>query len=111
MYKTLLYLTAVRLIPEDSVLLMDEFENSLGVNCIDIFQPSQIAHSNLQFILTSHHPYIINNIPIANWKIVSRSRGKVVVKNASDYGLEHSKHEAFKRLLNLSAYQKGFDEE
>ena len=46
--------------PDGSVILIDEFENSLGVNCLDEITEDVVKESRrLQFILTSHHPYII----------------------------------------------------
>nr|WP_293102352.1 hypothetical protein [Okeania sp. SIO2F4] len=35
MLKTLMYISELYLSPEGSVILIDEFENSLGVNCLD----------------------------------------------------------------------------
>jgi energy-coupling factor transporter ATP-binding protein EcfA2 len=107
MLKTLLYISTLQLIPEDSVVFIDEFENSLGINCIDILSSNASINFNTQFIITSHHPYIIGNISMDNWKIVSRHGGKVIAKDASDYDLGKSKHRAFTKLLNLTAYRKG----
>lgn len=96
--------------PEGSVLLMDEFENSLGVNCIDELTNDILSsRRNIQFILTSHHPYIINNIPYQNWKIVTRKAGKVTVKSASDYRIGESKHDYFMQLLQLDDFSNGVD--
>jgi hypothetical protein len=107
MLKTLLYISTLQLIPENSVVFIDEFENSLGINCIDILSSNATSVYNTQFIITSHHPYIIGNINMDNWKIVSRYGGKVNVKDASEYDLGKSKHRAFTQLLNLTAYRKG----
>ncbi len=64
MLKSLLHISELYLLSEGSVILIDEFENSLGVNCID-FLTDDLIHENskIQFIATSHHPYVINNIP------------------------------------------------
>lgn len=38
-----------------------EFENGLGVNCIDVLAEILLSErKDLQFIITSHHPKIIN---------------------------------------------------
>jgi hypothetical protein len=55
----------------------------------------------LQFIATSHHPYIINNIPYEYWKIVTRKGGHISIRNASDYNLGKSKQEAFLQLTKI----------
>ena len=63
----------------------DEFENSLGVNCMGPLTDFILSRANdLQFIITSHHPYIINNIPKSYWKIVRRKGSAVRVTPASE---------------------------
>ncbi|MGL4553835.1 MAG: AAA family ATPase [Gemmataceae bacterium] len=106
MLRTLLHLAAVALWPPDSVLLIDEFENSLGVNCLDEVAQDMLSHSRrLQFIVTSHHPYIINHIPPKNWKIVTRAGSTVKTIDAAEAGIGRSRHEAFLQLINSPAYQ------
>jgi len=102
MFRTLMHLSDLYLCAEGSVILIDEFENSLGVNCID-----ELYKRNLQFIITSHHPYIINNIHYDNWKIVIRKASVVYAKEANEYRLGKSKHEAFIQLINLEEYATG----
>jgi hypothetical protein len=110
MFKTLLQISQLFLCSEDTVILIDEFENSLGINCIDTLTENLIHDSrNIQFILTSHHPYIINAIGMEYWKIVSRRGGIISTKDAKDYKLGNSKHEAFKQLIQLSDYRKGIN--
>ena len=41
----------------------------------------------LQFILPSHHPYIINGIGMEYWKVVSRTGGVISTKNADEFKL------------------------
>jgi len=108
MYKTLIHIAEMRLLENESIVLIDEFENSLGINCIDIVA-DDISNNkrNMQFIITSHHPYIINNINMKNWKIVMRTGSIVYTKNASELNLGRSKHEAFKQLINLKDYIGG----
>jgi|GEM_PF-3287081 len=97
-----------KLSSNESVLLIDEFENSLGVNCIDIVSDSLLnSNSNMQYIITSHHPYIINKIDMKYWKIVTRKGNVIQVKNISELNLPKSKHEAFKQLLNLKEFKDG----
>ncbi len=108
MLKTLAHITEIYLLPEGSVLLIDEFENSLGVNCVDIISELLNQRRDIQFILTSHHPYIINKILMKYWKIVTRKGSLVTVHKATDYeALSGSKHKAFTQLINLPDYTKG----
>ncbi|EKS8379534.1 ATP-binding protein [Bacillus cereus] len=110
MYKTLLFIALIKLTGKNSVIILDEFENSLGINCIELVA-SELLNGEKQFITTSHHPYIINKISMKYWKIVTRKGSEVRVKKASDYKLGKSKHEAFKQLLNLPAYTFGSADE
>jgi len=110
MLKTLVQLAYLHLSPTGTVFLIDEFENGFGVNCINDITDVLIHHGNdVQFILTSHHPYIINNIPLGNWKIVSRKAGVVDNYSADHFNLQESNHEAFTKLINLSVYFDGAD--
>ncbi|MFE7822297.1 hypothetical protein ACFU1R_29605, partial [Priestia megaterium] len=92
--------------PDDSIIIIDEFENSLGVNCIDLVA-GQLLQNKKQFIITSHHPYIINKISYTHWRIVIRNANKVIVRSSDYYRLGSSNHEAFKELLNLDAFLEG----
>ena len=108
MLKTIRYLAELHLWPAGSIILIDEFENSLGVNCLDVVTDELMQHGrDLQFILTSHHPYIINNIDMKHWKIVTRRGGTVTAHDASEFGLGKSKHEAFIQLINLKEFTEG----
>jgi len=85
MFRTLIFLIEVITAPKESVILIDEFENSLGINCMAELTDFILDKSpDIQFILTSHHPYIINNIPWDTWQIVSKSGNKVRVRKAQD---------------------------
>lgn len=102
MLKTFIHISKIYLSSPGTVILIDEFENSLGINCIDILTDDLIHESkNLQFIATSHHPYIINNIPYEYWKIVTRKGGHISIRDASDYHLGKSKQEAFLQLTKI----------
>lgn len=108
MRTTLAHIITLHLAPENSVILVDEFENSLGVNCLDaVVDLINNNERNIQFILTSHHPYIINNIPMKNWKVVLREGAKVRAVDAEELGLGKSKHEAFNQLIATDAFRFG----
>ncbi len=108
MLKTLLQISQLYLCAEGTVILIDEFENSLGINCIDILTEELLHNeSNLQLIITSHHPYIINTIGMEHWKLVTRKGGEITVRDAGEYPLGKSRHEAFKQLMQLEDYKEG----
>jgi len=112
MFSTLLHLIEIHLAPDGTVILIDEFENSLGINCMPSTADFINDHSNrLQFIITSHHPYIINEISWKSWKIVKRKGGNVRVINSADIPelQTTSTLDKFITLINLPVYEKGIE--
>jgi AAA15 family ATPase/GTPase len=108
MFRTLMQLSELYLCAEGTVFLIDEFENSLGINCInEITQYILNSDRQLQFVLTSHHPYIIDAIGMQNWKLVTRNAGIVKAHNISEFNIGKSRHSAFMQLLQLDEYQTG----
>jgi AAA15 family ATPase/GTPase len=108
MLRSLYLLADIHLCQDGSVILIDEFENGLGVNCMDaIIAEMQNAQRGLQFIITSHHPYIINSVDFQHWKLVTRNGGVISTHAASEFNLGKSRHKAFTQLINLEAYQTG----
>ncbi|NCQ85267.1 MAG: AAA family ATPase [Microcystis aeruginosa W13-18] len=102
MIKSLMFLATIKLSAAGSVILIDEFENSLGVNCLDtLTEDLLVNYRDLQFIITSHHPYIINNISAAYWKIVTRKGGVINVNNATDFHISKTRQKAFIDLINV----------
>ena len=101
--RTIYILACIHFCEPSSVVLFDELENSLGVNCLDemverIIQKS--AKKQMQFLLTSHHPYIINQLPTNSWLVVSQKDGIIDSKKASDLGLGKMKQDNFFDLIN-----------
>jgi len=84
MIRSLYLLFELFLTPCGSVILIDEFENGLGINCMpQIADLILDCEDRVQFILTSHHPYIINNIPWETWQLVGWKTKKICVKPAT----------------------------
>lgn len=110
MRRTVTHVAEMYLWPHGTVILIDEFENSLGVNCIDVITEDLLSHNRrLQFILTSHHPYIISNVGTRYWKIVTRKGGLVSTHDAATLGLGESSHDAFIQLINNDTYRDGVE--
>lgn len=113
MLKTLSVVSDLYLLPLRSVVLIDEFENSLGVNCIDAVGDFLSQNRDIQLIVTSHHPYIINTINMDYWKILTRRGGVVRVRRAEDFErlAKKSLHDNFTRLLEIDEIVQGVDGE
>jgi hypothetical protein len=101
MLKTLMYISELYLAPENSIILVDEFENSLGVNCLDSVTELILGDKGFQFFITSHHPYIINSVSPAYWKIVTRKGGVVTIKDSEDFHISEARQKAFVDLINV----------
>lgn len=103
MLKVLLLVCDVCTLPKGSSYLIDEYENSLGMSAIN-FLPSLLNEldSDCQYFLTSHHPYIINNIPTESWYVFSRVGSNVSIRHGNElvelYG--KSSQQAFVKLMN-----------
>ncbi|MBS1521228.1 MAG: ATP-binding protein [Bacteroidetes bacterium] len=112
MFRTLMQISAIYLCSEGTVLLIDEFENSLGINCLDELTSELLSgeRRSLQFIITSHHPYIINRIDVMNWKIVTRRGSLVKAQEATRYiEFDKSKQKAFIQLTQLDEFTTGIE--
>lgn len=110
MFRVLVHLIELAMAPLGTVIVIDEIENSLGVNCLPELTDRFLERSSeLQFILTSHHPYIINNVPSKWWKIVTRKGSTVTVRDEESIPAlkTASAHEKFILLMNLKEYEEG----
>lgn len=106
MFKTLLVLADIILSPDECVILMDEIENSLGLNCLQEVL-NELIISNKQVILTTHHPKIINTAPKNSWKIVTRNANEINVHDTSVLKSNNNSHDPFFQLINSEIYKCG----
>jgi AAA15 family ATPase/GTPase len=101
MLRTLNYLVELYLADVETVFLIDEFENSLGHNCLPrIAEDISLRSVDQQFIITSHHPDIINEFDMSCWKVISRKNGRISNKNAWDLPFSKTLHEPYLALIN-----------
>lgn len=106
MLKTIYYIVELFTMSQDSLVLIDEFENGLGVNCIDLLSELMLGErKDLQFIITSHHPKIINAIDKDRWKIIDRDVATVKNSGSAAYGIGNSQHDAYFNLINRWEYE------
>lgn len=110
MQKVLLLIVDTITQPVDELFLIEEYENSLGINAIDFFPTFISEHGHdRQVLMTSHHPNIINSVPISEWFVVNRSGTNIRVIPGTAlqerYGI--SKHKHFTQLINDPIYREG----
>lgn len=108
--KVIYILASVEFSVGNTTIFIDELENSLGINCLDSVTDYIIEKStydNIQFIVTSHHPYIINNISAKNWRIISQNAGIISSKSADEIGIDtkNNRQEQFFQLINYMGRQ------
>ncbi len=113
MKKVLLILSDIFILPKEGcIYLIDEYENSLGINAINFF-PSILfeAAEKSQFIITSHHPYIIGNVPVKDWIILHRKGNMVYIKQGKklEDRFGKSKQKAFIQLINEPFFIEGVE--
>jgi predicted ATPase len=112
MQKVLLILTDILTSPKEILYIIDEYENSLGVNAID-FLPTFIAEcgEGRQLLVTTHHPALINAAPIDTWLIFNRHGSNVRIKSGQDYEEKFgkSKQQKFIQLLNDPFFSEGVE--
>lgn len=105
MLKTIYYMVELFTMTGNSIVLIDEFENGLGVNCIDSLTDMLLEErDDLQFIITTHHPKIINRIPVNKWKIIERDKCTVKNINSKEYNIGRSQHDSYFSLINRWEY-------
>lgn len=107
MQKVLLILADLFILPNNSIYIIDEYENSLGINAINFFPDFLLDfNKSIQFLITSHHPYIINQIPVKNWYVLHRDGTKVKIKYGEELATQYgqSRQQAFVQLLNDPFY-------
>jgi len=107
MQKVLLIIADILTLPKGSIYIIDEYENSLGINAIDFLPQFLLEHGqDIQIFVTTHHPYLINSMPMKSWRVFHRTGSKVTIKNGKElensYG--KSKQKAFIQLINDPFY-------
>jgi len=111
MQRYLSFLVHLSFAPRGTVVLIDELESSFGINCLPAATHFLLSRApDLQLILTSHHPYIIEQIPPDHWKIVTRKGSHVRVLDAAAIPAleeDRSRLDRFTRLINLPEYEQG----
>jgi hypothetical protein len=112
MQKIFLLVLDTLLLSGGGVLMVDEYENSLGINAIN-FLPDLLykIQSDCQFIITSHHPYIINSIPLESWRVFHRQGLSVKIRSGTDLKAKFgkSRQEHFIQLINDPFFNEGIE--
>lgn len=110
MQKTLLILTDLLSMPDDSIYLIDEYENSMGIGPLDVL-PNLLLSEDIdtQIFVTSHHPYIITKIPVKNWYVAHRKGPDVIFTYGEELEKRYSvsSQEKYIQLINDPIFYEG----
>ena len=106
MQKVLLIIADIITLPKGSIYIIDEYENSLGINAIDFLPEFLADYTDIQFLITTHHPYLINNMPMKTWRVFHRNGSRVSIKDGKEFEERYgtSKQKAFVQLINDPFY-------
>ena len=86
MQKVLLIIADIITLPKGSIYIIDEYENSLGINAIDFLPEFLVAHGmDTQFLVTTHHPYLINSMPMRTWRVFHRNGSRVSIRDGAEF--------------------------
>jgi len=110
MLRAIIQLVDVYIMPKNSIYLIDEFENSMGVRSLPVMcDLLKDKSSEIQFIFTTHHPYILNNVDVKYWKILTRKGSNVTVINGATFSKKFSKshQDVFTQLMNSQLIEDG----
>ncbi len=107
MLKSIYFIIELYTAPESSLIMIDEFENGLGMNCITALSDLLMEErTDLQFIITSHHPKIIGNIDYNAWRIIERDKNIIHNYDCNSPGYDfNNRHDAYYNLINKWSYE------
>jgi len=110
MMRAIIQLVDVYTMPENSIYLIDEIENSMGIRSLPVMIDILFKFSRkIQFIFTTHHAYIFNNVDVKYWKIMTRDGAHVKITDGTVLKEKYSKshQEAYIQLLNSEMIEDG----
>jgi len=110
MMRAVIQLVDVYTMPENSIYLIDEIENSMGIRSLPVMIDILFKFSGkIQFIFTTHHAYIFNNVDVKYWKILTRDGSHIKVTDWTVLKEKYSKshQDAYIQLLNSEMIEDG----
>lgn len=107
MLKTIYFVIELYIASENSLIMIDEFENGLGINCVDFITSLLLEERlDIQFIITSHNPKIIDNIDYNSWRIIERNKNIIYNYDCNSPGYAfNNRHDAYYNLINKWSYE------
>ncbi|MCJ7570744.1 MAG: ATP-binding protein [Candidatus Thermoplasmatota archaeon] len=110
MIRALIQLIDIYTIPKGSIYLIDEIENSMGITSLSVMIDILFANKgDIQYIFTTHHPYIFNNVDIKYWQILKRKGDIIKIYSGDELNKKFSKsyQEKYIQLINSDLIEQG----
>jgi AAA15 family ATPase/GTPase len=107
MRKSLELLIRINILTPETVLLIDEIEAGLGANCLRAIVGEIQDDRDKQYVITSHHHYVLNHFPLSSLRVMAREGEEVRFYTSDDLKLGKSRHEAYTLLLNNDTFLEG----
>lgn len=110
MMRAIIQLVDIYTMPKNSIYLIDELENSMGIRSLPTMLDILLNKSlDIQFIFTTHHAYIFNNVDLKYWKILTRKGSNVKIMDGKKLEEDFSKsyQDSFIQLINSKLMENG----
>lgn len=110
MMRAIIQLVDIYTMPKNSIYLIDELENSMGIRSLPTMLDILLNKSlDIQFIFTTHHAYIFNNVDLKYWKILTRKGPNVKIMDGKKFKETFSKsyQDPFIQLINSKLMENG----
>jgi hypothetical protein len=110
MLRCIIQLVDIYTMPDNSIYLIDELENSMGVKALPEMTEILLDRADkIQLIFTSHLPYIFNNVHIQYWTILTRKGNRIKVTSGETLGNRFAKshQDAYTQLINSELIETG----
>ncbi|MCK4827886.1 ATP-binding protein, partial [bacterium] len=110
MLRCIIQLVDIYTMPDNSIYLIDELENSMGVKALPEMTEILLGRANnIQLIFTSHLPYIFNNVHIRYWTVLTRKGSRVKVTTGETLYKQFAKshQDAYTQFINSELIEAG----
>lgn len=107
-YSTLVHIALHRLSPPQSVILHEDLEKGVGANCLEpITELLKTNPNDHQYIVSSHHPFLVNLLGRERWRVTTREGGDVSCLPAEELATEDNPLRNYMHLLRLEEQRDG----
>ncbi len=105
MIRVLEYIVDIATAVNNQVLLIDGIEDGLGADCIGrVWDLIRKRSANVQFVITSHHFHVINNLDYRGIRILQRDNNIIKIHSGKDFKLDKARLNNYDVIFNKLLY-------